>query len=200
MKKHKSKKQIIYSILAVIVIVIGVFLDLAGGNEDGESSSFQETVTYVANKENSEAGSKNSEISSENSKTGSEVSETDSKNSEGGSEMSEESQESTENTEDLAESETLPEDYVAYYFRNDNLLEQHYEKHGIEMGFDSMEEYEEAACAVIYNPDVLTKTENEDGDYVYYVEETNEFVILSQDGYIRTYFNPSAGIDYYNRQ
>lgn len=91
-------------------------------------------------------------------------------------------------------------DYVEYYFRNDNLLEQHYEKHGVEMGFDSMEEYEEAACAVIYNPDVLTKTEKEDGDYVYYVEETNEFVVLSQDGYIRTYFNPSAGIDYYNRQ
>lgn len=96
--------------------------------------------------------------------------------------------------------EILPEDYVEYYFRNDNLLEQHYEKHGVEMGFDSMEEYEEAACAVIYNPDVLTKTEKEDGDYVYYVEETNEFVVLSQDGYIRTYFNPSAGIDYYNRQ
>ena len=92
------------------------------------------------------------------------------------------------------------EDYVEYYFRNDNLLEQHYEKHGVEMGFDSMEEYEEAACAVIYNPDALTKTEKEDGDYVYYVEETNEFVVLSPDGYIRTYFNPSAGIDYYNRQ
>lgn len=89
---------------------------------------------------------------------------------------------------------------VEYYFRNDNLLKEHYEKHGIEMGFDSMEEYEEAACAVIYNPDALTKTEKEDGDYVYYVEESNEFVILSPDGYIRTYFNPSAGIDYYNRQ
>lgn len=96
--------------------------------------------------------------------------------------------------------EALAEDYVEYYFRNDNLLEQHYEKHGIEMGFDSMEEYEEAACAVIYHPDVLTKTEKEDGDYVYYVEDTNEFVVLSQDGYIRTYFNPSAGIEYYNRQ
>lgn len=96
--------------------------------------------------------------------------------------------------------ESVPEDYVEYYFRNDNLLEQHYEKHGIEMGFDSMEEYEEAACAVIYHPDALSKTEKEDGDYVYYVEETNEFVVLSQDGYIRTYFNPSAGIDYYNRQ
>jgi hypothetical protein len=109
----------------------------------------------------------------------------------------------SENTakESIAESEeSLPEDYVEYYFRNDNLLKQHYEKHGVEMGFDSMEEYEEAACAVIYNPDVLTKTEKEDGDYVYYVEESNEFVVLSQDGYIRTYFNPSAGIDYYNRQ
>ena len=96
--------------------------------------------------------------------------------------------------------ESSSEDYVEYYFRNDDLLEQHYEKHGMEMGFESMEAYEEAACAVVYHPDVLTKTEREDGDYVYYVEETNEFVVISQDGYIRTYFNPSAGIDYYNRQ
>lgn len=96
--------------------------------------------------------------------------------------------------------ESSSEDYVEYYFRNDDLLEQHYEKHGMEMGFESMEAYEEAACAVVYHPDVLTKTEMEDGDYVYYVEETNEFVVISQDGYIRTYFNPSAGIDYYNRQ
>lgn len=96
--------------------------------------------------------------------------------------------------------EPLPEDYVEYYFRNDDLLEQHYKKHGMEMGFESMEAYEEAASAVVYHPDVLSKTEAEDGDYVYYIEETNEFVVISQDGYIRTYFNPSAGIDYYNRQ
>lgn len=96
--------------------------------------------------------------------------------------------------------ENVPEDYVAYYFRNDDLLEEHYEKHGMEMGFESMEAYEEAASAVVYHPEVLTKVEAEDGDYVYYVEESNEFVIISQDGYIRTYFNPSAGIDYYNRQ
>ena len=31
-------------------------------------------------------------------------------------------------------------------------------------------------------------------------EETNEFVVVSTDGYIRTYFNPSDGIDYFNRQ
>ncbi len=68
------------------------------------------------------------------------------------------------------------------------------------MGFSSAEEYEEAACAVINNPDALHKLEAEDGDDVYYVEATNEFVIVSTDGYIRTYFYPDAGIDYYDRQ
>lgn len=85
-------------------------------------------------------------------------------------------------------------------FRNEKLLNQHYEKHGIEMGFLSPEEYEKAAAAVAANPNALHKTEAEDGDDVYYVEATNEFVIVSTDGYIRTYFNPSAGIDYFNRQ
>ena len=90
--------------------------------------------------------------------------------------------------------------YKEYRFRNNNLLTQHYEKHGIEMGFKSKETYEKAASDVINNPDALHKTEKEDGDFVYYVEDTNEFVILSKDGYIRTYFLPSAGLSYYNRQ
>ena len=79
-------------------------------------------------------------------------------------------------------------------------LNEHYEKHGIEMGFASAAEYEAAASAVINNPAALSKTEKEDGDYVYYVEATNEFVILSLDGYIRTYFYPSAGKAYYDRK
>lgn len=89
---------------------------------------------------------------------------------------------------------------VSYRFRNKNLLNQHYEKHGIEMGFDSAESYEAAASAVINNPEALNKVEAEDGDFVYYVEATNEFVILSTDGYIRTYFLPSGGKAYYDRQ
>lgn len=87
-----------------------------------------------------------------------------------------------------------------YYFRNSKLLNQHYDKHGIEMGFDSAEEYEKAASDVVNNPDALHKTEEEDGDDIYYVEDTNEFVVVSTDGYIRTYFNPSAGKAYYDRQ
>lgn len=89
---------------------------------------------------------------------------------------------------------------IVYEFRNDSLLDSHYEKHGIEMGFDSAEEYEAAANAVIADEDVLHKYEAEDGDSVYYLEETNEFVVVSTDGYLRTYFEPSGGIDYYNRQ
>ncbi|MBR3646330.1 MAG: hypothetical protein IKN54_07910 [Lachnospiraceae bacterium] len=87
-----------------------------------------------------------------------------------------------------------------YEFRNDYYLEQHYEKHGKEMGFSSSEDYEEAACEVINNPEALHKYEAEDNDEIYYIEDTNEFVVVSTDGYIRTYFEPSDGISYYNRQ
>lgn len=88
----------------------------------------------------------------------------------------------------------------ALTFRNDNLLSNHYEKHGIDMGFPSKEAYQAAAAAVVENPSALHKTEEEDGDDIYYVEETNEFVVVSTDGYIRTYFYPDDGIDYFNRQ
>ena len=105
--------------------------------------------------------------------------------------------------ESEGETEELPEDIpeeISYYFRNDKLLSQHYEKHGIDMGFSDKESYEAAASAVINNPDSLYKTEKEDGDGVYYLEATNEFVILSTDGYIRTYFLPDAGKKYFDKQ
>ncbi len=99
------------------------------------------------------------------------------------------------------ESETEASSSVVYYtFRNDSLLDSHYEKHGIEMGFDDAEAYEAAANAVIADEDALHKQEAEDGDDIYYLEDTNEFVVVSGDGYIRTYFEPSSGMSYYERQ
>ena len=68
------------------------------------------------------------------------------------------------------------------------------------MGYDSPEAYEEGAVAVINNTQAMKKQENEDNDDVYYVKDTNELVIVSTDGYIRTYFNPSDGIEYFERQ
>lgn len=96
--------------------------------------------------------------------------------------------------------ETTVTETASYTFRSEDQYISHYEKHGIEMGFASAEEYLAAANKVISSPDALHKLEAEDNDHIYYLEETNEFVVLSQDGYIRTYFLPSAGIDYFNRQ
>lgn len=107
---------------------------------------------------------------------------------------------STESANVDEPSEEAPVETSALRFRNEKLLNQHYEKHGIDMGFASAEEYEKAAAAVPENPNVLHKTEKEDGDDVYYVEATNEFVIVSTDGYIRTYFKPDSGIKYFNKQ
>ena len=105
----------------------------------------------------------------------------------------------TDETEN-SESPATYEEAAEYKFRNSKYLNQHYEKHGIEMGFDSPESYEAAASAVVNNPDALHKIEAEDGDDVYYVESTNEFVVVSTDGYIRTYFLPSGGKAYFDRQ
>ncbi len=115
----------------------------------------------------------------------------------------------TVSTAETSEQEQIFDDYaddiqVEYSFRTKNQLEQHFEKHGDEFDgdfdYDTAEEYEAGANDVINNPDALYKTEKDDGDGVYYLESTNEFVILSTDGYIRTYFRPTAGIDYFNRQ
>ena len=89
---------------------------------------------------------------------------------------------------------------ILYEFRRDSYLEQHFEKHGEEFDYETKEEYLAGANRVIQSPDALHKIEAEDGDDIYYIEKTNEFVVVSTDGYIRTYFRPSAGIDYYNRQ
>ena len=85
-------------------------------------------------------------------------------------------------------------------FRNSELLNEHFQKHGVDMGFSSASAYETAAKKVVENSHSLHKIEAEDGDDVYYLESTNEFVIVSTDGYIRTYFKPDDGIAYYNRQ
>lgn len=85
----------------------------------------------------------------------------------------------TNTTETSDSSET---EYIEYYFRNENLLNQHYNKHGKEMGFESAEAYQQAASDVINNEKALHKTEAEDGDGVYYIEDTNDKVI-AHSGY-----------------
>ncbi len=89
---------------------------------------------------------------------------------------------------------------VWYEFRSKSQLDSHFEKHGHEMNASSAQEYLKMANQVIQSEDALYKREKEDNDHIYYLVSTNEFVVVSQDGYIRTYFLPSAGLDYFNRQ
>ena len=104
------------------------------------------------------------------------------------------------NDEIITNEEVSSNEELSVCFRNPTLLNEHYEKHGVDMGFSSAQSYEAAACKVVENENALHKIEAEDGDDVYYLESTNEFVIVSTDGYIRTYFCPEDGIEYYNRQ
>lgn len=85
-------------------------------------------------------------------------------------------------------------------FRNDKLWEEHFLKHGNEFGYSTKEEYLKGANEVINSQYSLHKLEAEDNDEIYYDEDKNEIVFVSSDGYIRTYFKPSEGINYYNRQ
>lgn len=187
----RGLSKIITTIIAVIIVGIASLLGF-GDNNEGTGSQVESSERIEAESDvNLQTGdneySEDESILQEESEVIAEE--------KSGNEVTEEV------SEEISEEVSEPEITVAEItFRNDNLLDQHYEKHGIEMGFASAEEYELAAYKVIINPDALHKIEAEDGDDVYYVEETNEFVVVSQDGYIRTYFNPSAGIDYYNRQ
>lgn len=100
------------------------------------------------------------------------------------------------------EETSIQQEELFYTFRNDDLYDSHYIKHGAEFGNITQDEYLEMANDLINSdsPDVLHKTEKEDGDYLFYNTETNEFLVLSTDGYIRTYFKPDDGIKYWERQ
>lgn len=101
--------------------------------------------------------------------------------------------------DDLSETEKAVQ---KYYFRSEKLFDSHYEKHGAEFGDITQDEYLDLANELINaeGENILHKTEKEDGDFLYYDTETNEFLVLSTDGYIRTFFKPSAGLDYWERQ
>ncbi|MDO5127422.1 MAG: hypothetical protein Q4D54_06715 [Eubacteriales bacterium] len=93
---------------------------------------------------------------------------------------------------------------TTYTFRSKSYLDSHFEKHGGEFddsfGYQTAADYEKVANRVINDPNSLHKIEAEDGDDIYYLEASNEFVVVATDGYIRTYFRPNDGINYYNRQ
>lgn len=183
----------VFSLLAAVLMVLTVFTG-CGSNEAPEDDSYSGLVIFEEEDSPAEASPP------DETETVTEDTTDDT------TPATEESKAATEAvTETIIQtSETTTtaadEEWVDYKFRTKKLLDQHYEKHGIEMGFESAQDYEESACEVANDPTALHKTEAEDGDDVYYIEATNEFVIISTDGYIRTYFLPSRGKAYFDSQ
>ncbi len=89
-------------------------------------------------------------------------------------------------------------------FRNGDRFEEHYQKHVIdqqEFGNITREEYMTLAQALVDTPGPKAQSkQNSDGDTLYYDADTNSFAVVSPDGFIRTFFKPSAGQSYYDRQ
>ncbi len=103
--------------------------------------------------------------------------------------------------ENLVTSQGVVQNAQQLDFKYADSLTEHFEKHRDEFdGYSTEQEYLDGANRVINDPNALKKTEAEDGDLIYYLSETNEIVFVSTDGYIRTYFRPSTGQDYFDRQ
>lgn len=183
--KSSGTKKIILGAVALIVAVVGLIFgkDLGIVSKDGETektTALVDTVadaeteyeTVIADEDNKPEETEKAEVNSE-TEVKAEADETD---------------------------ETVAADVKVYEFRNQSTLDSHFEKHRSEFDFDTIEEYVAGANRVINDKDALHKLEEEDGDEIYYLEATNEIVFVSADGYIRTYFKPSDGINYFNRQ
>lgn len=187
---NQSGKSLAVKIIsAVVVLVISVF----GGKEILSDKPETDNTGSTSYSQSSQISESSEDDESESSY------ESEAVKQESGKESSSSALSVSESSEENYESEA---ETLTYYFASDYLLDSHFEKHGHEFDgqYATAEEYEAGANRVINSPDALYKTEQEDGDHIYYLEETNEFVVVSTSGSIRTYFKPTDGIDYFNRQ
>ncbi len=194
----KNKKYILSVIVvAVLIVLYLVFQDKIDAIlNEGQNPGTDQTVSVDGTGQNAGSNAADSQDSGNTVANN----QTSSGNSDDTADSQNSGTTTADNSSDNGSVSAPPADYVTYKFRSKKLLDQHYDKHGKEMGFKSAADYEKAASDVVNNPEALHKIEKEDGDDIYYVEATNEFVVVSTDGYLRTYFLPSAGKSYYDRQ
>lgn len=175
MNKNKTLLTVLGMIIIVCVVIIGTLAVGDGvGTDDREDSSSQGLAI----------------ITDDGSDAAPDVSD------------SEAEQTPTVTTSSEAAVTTEQAQKKTYTFRSQKLFDQHFEKHGAEFGDITQEDYLRMANELINSESdtVLTKTEKEDGDYVFFDTETGRFAVLSTDGYIRTFFIPDQGIKYYDKQ
>ena len=195
----KNIKQILTIILLLLVVM--VLKNYNDGNEAALNNSLiqEQSGTSQASDE-AEAAEEHQQVKDTQESDEPEVTEEIDE-----AEVIEDAQETVEalgeNEKDEVKIDTTDDTVdIKYEFRNDRLWEEHFEKHGAEFPYDSKEDYLIGANIMLENDNKLHKLEKEDGDDVYYLEATNEFIIVSKDGYLRTYFKPSKGKKYFDKQ
>lgn len=85
-----------------------------------------------------------------------------------------------------------------YRFRNNSSMVEHYMKHGLEIDADTLEDYLVKANQTITNPTTLRKKSKDKDDILYYNTKTEYFVVVSEKGYIRSFYK--ASFKKFNRQ
>ncbi len=87
-------------------------------------------------------------------------------------------------------------------FASRQKLVDHYQKHGREFGTITMEQYLRGAQELRDRPsgDAIQEAARPDGSVTRFDRESGDFIAFGRDGVIRTYFKPTDGERYYQRQ
>ena len=87
-------------------------------------------------------------------------------------------------------------------FASEQVFQKHYDKHQHEFGEISMQEYLELANTLADAPvsDDVVQLVRSDGSISKYCFSTNEFVVVTADGKIRTYFKPADKEAYWDEE
>lgn len=190
----KKKYSLIgFGVLAAAAVIILAVFGLKGGGSGstGSDASSLSALTVITSSAEEEASLPEQSSSAADNASADEIS------------SAPETVQESQPDSSAAESSPDPQkEYKQYSFRSKKLFDSHYEKHGSEFGSITQEEYLQLANDLLNSdsPSILNKTEKEDGDDVFFDTDTGYFLVLSTDGYIRTFFIPDKGIDYYNRQ
>ena len=85
------------------------------------------------------------------------------------------------------------------YWTSEFAEEQHFDDHGNDMGFETVEEYSQAAKNFAKSKEKEIKEfKAKNGSTYRYNPNTNKFLIISKGGKIVTYFEPTNGQKYFD--
>lgn len=85
---------------------------------------------------------------------------------------------------------------------NKNTLQDHFNRHGSQMGCHNKDAYEAHAVKFANTVDrknCVSFIDKNNSTYKYN-KKTNEFAIITKDGFVVTYYSPKGGYDYYKAQ